>query len=186
MSLRIIAGELKGRRIEAPRGACTRPTRSAVREAWFSALGDRIAGSRVLDLFAGSGALGIEAVSRGASTVTFVESDRRACRILQKNLCRLQVESRARVLCDDALGYIDGLVRARRRAWDIVLADPPYGSDAAERLIDAFGRFPYADVLCVEHAPGSTGPRAADWRRRYGESVLSFYVDLTEGATGHA
>ena len=186
MSLRIIAGNLGGRRIEALPGTATRPTRAAVREAWFSALGDRVHGSRVLDLFSGSGALGIEALSRGASSATFIESDRRSCRVLERNLSRLGIEARASVRCADALAYVESLVRARRREWDIVLADPPYGGAAAARLVEAFGAFAFAAVLCVEHAPGVVFTRPADWRRRYGASALSFYLDPKEGASGHA
>lgn len=185
MSLRIIAGELGGRRIDVPQGPGTRPTREAVREAWFSALGEQLLGARVLDLFAGSGALGIEALSRGASAVVFVESDPRACRVLERNLERLGIRSRTRVRRTDALAVIQELVRARRREWDIVLADPPYGSDAAVRLVSAFSAFAYADVLCVEHARGAHLPCAADWQRRYGDSELSFYRDQTEGASAH-
>jgi 16S rRNA (guanine966-N2)-methyltransferase len=191
LSIRIVAGELGGRRIEVPPGRSTRPTREAVREAWFSALGDRTRGSRVLDLFSGSGALGIEALSRGAAAVTFVEVDRRVCGLLRRNLSGLAIQDRTEVRCADAVSLVESLTRARRRPWDIVLADPPYSSDAAAVLAQAFDRYAFATILCVEHAPGLEFVREPDWQRTYGDTALSFFVDpadrpdSTEGASGH-
>jgi len=185
LSLRIIAGELGGRRIETPVGRGTRPTREAVREAWFSALGDDIRGSGVLDLFAGSGALGIEALSRGAARVEFVESNRAVCRVLRENVRLLGIESLTAIRCADALSVVATLARSRRREWDIVLADPPYSGEAAADLVRAFDRFAFAHILCVEHSPRTELPRTADWRRAYGDTTLSFFVDPTEGDTGH-
>lgn len=182
MSLRIVAGEFRGRRIEAPEGLGTRPTRDQVREAWFSALGDRVVGSRVLDLFAGSGALGLEALSRGASNVTFVESNRSVIRVLKRNIECLAVAGRASVRAGDALAFVRELGRAGEREWDIVLADPPYAGDQAARLVSAFNRAAFADILCVEHAPDVSFPREPDWHRRYGETALSMFLDPTEGA----
>jgi 16S rRNA (guanine966-N2)-methyltransferase len=185
VTLRIIAGELGGRRIDTPPGSGTRPTREAVREAWFSALAERLHESRVLDLFAGSGALGIEALSRGATVVSFVEADRHACEVLRKNLERLGIEDRTEVRCGDAERFVENLARARRRDWDIVVADPPYEGRCSERLVEAFDRFSFASVLCVEHAPGIQFSREADWHRRYGETALSFFVDPKEGTRAH-
>jgi 16S rRNA (guanine966-N2)-methyltransferase len=99
--IRIIAGELGGRYIEAPPGRRTRPTAERVREAWFSALGDRLEGATVVDLFAGSGALGLEALSRGAARVHFVETDRRAAESIRRNVQDLGVRDRSRLVRRD-------------------------------------------------------------------------------------
>jgi len=123
--LRIVAGEFKGRRLQAPRGARTRPTADRVREALFSMLGD-VDGERVLDLFAGSGALGIEALSRGAAEAVFVERDARAAAAIRRNLESLGVE--ARVARQDVLGFLG----REQGPFDLVFCDPPY--DSASRL----------------------------------------------------
>jgi 16S rRNA (guanine966-N2)-methyltransferase len=123
--LRVVAGSFKGRRLVAPRGARTRPTADRVREALFSMLGE-VGGARVLDLYAGSGALGIEALSRGAESATFVDRDPRAVAAIERNLASLGLE--ARVARQDVLRFLartDG-------AFDLVFCDPPY--DSATRL----------------------------------------------------
>ena len=119
--MRIVAGEFKGRRLRMPRGAPTRPTADRVREALFSMLGD-VAGARVLDLYAGSGALGIEALSRGAASVVFVERDTRAAAAIQANLDTVGAE--ADVSRQDVLAF----VRRDGRSYDLVFCDPPYDS----------------------------------------------------------
>jgi 16S rRNA (guanine966-N2)-methyltransferase len=119
--VRVVAGEYKGRRLRMPRGAPTRPTADRVREALFSMLGD-VTGARVLDLYAGSGALGIEALSRGAASAVFVERDARAAAAIQANLDTVGAE--AEVSRQDALAF----VRRDRRSYDLVFCDPPYDS----------------------------------------------------------
>ena len=119
--MRIVAGEFKGRRLRMPRGAPTRPTADRVREALFSMLGD-VAGARVLDLYAGSGALGIEALSRGAASAVFVERDTRAAAAIQANLDTVGAE--AEVSRQDVLAF----VRRDGRSYDLVFCDPPYDS----------------------------------------------------------
>jgi 16S rRNA (guanine966-N2)-methyltransferase len=123
--LRVVAGEFKGRRLQAPRGTRTRPTADRVREALFSMLGD-VAGARVLDLYAGSGALGIEALSRGAASAVFVERDPQAVAAIERNLAAIGVE--ATVARQDALRYLTGA----DGPFDLVFCDPPY--DSASRL----------------------------------------------------
>ena len=123
--MRIIAGSCKGARIFAPRGLDTRPTADRVREAAFNLLGPGATDdASVLDLFAGSGAMGLEALSRGAARATFVENDRDACRTINRNLDKLQLEG-ATVLCQDALTALRNDARAGTR-YDLVLLDPPY------------------------------------------------------------
>ena len=125
--MRVIAGELKGRPLVAPRGWKVRPTSDRVREAVFSALGD-VGGGRVLDLYCGTGALAIEALSRGAREAVFVDSARRAVEAVEANLAGLGIE--AAVHRRDALAYIGGVGEDLR--FDLVFVDPPY--DAAVRL----------------------------------------------------
>ncbi len=123
--MRVIAGQLGGRRLKAPRGSGTRPTSDRVREALFAVLTD-VRGARVLDLFAGSGALGIEALSRGAAKVVFVERDGGAVRALKDNLTALGIEPvDAEVRHAEALRALDG-ARTREETYDLVFIDPPY------------------------------------------------------------
>ena len=130
--MRVVAGDLRGRRIEAPPGTDTRPTTDKVREATFNALGslDVVRDALVLDLFAGSGALGIEALSRGAAHCTFIERDRTALRTLRDNVDALDLNERARVVPGDAMVLNRGIQA------DLVLADPPYGFDQWPDLLD--------------------------------------------------
>jgi 16S rRNA (guanine966-N2)-methyltransferase len=123
--VRVVAGEFRGRRLVAPRGMRTRPTADRVREALFSMLGD-VSGARVLDLYAGSGALGIEALSRGAESAVFVERDPRAVGVIERNLASLGLDQP--VVRQDAVRFM-----ARERGtFDLVFCDPPY--DSASRL----------------------------------------------------
>jgi 16S rRNA (guanine(966)-N(2))-methyltransferase RsmD len=184
MSLRIVAGSLGGRAIEAPAGRRTRPTGARVREAWFSALGDRIQGAEVLDLFAGSGALGIEALSRGAAAVHFVEEDRQVFRVLKRNISRLELDRRARLHRGDVFRFLSRLEEGRR--FDLVLADPPYGRGLATRLVDEFRSRPFASFLSVEHGLDEMPGEGADRRRRYGDTMLSFYSAAKGGDTGES
>jgi len=123
--VRVVAGEFRGRRLAAPRGSRTRPTADRVREALFSMLGD-VSGARVLDLYAGSGALGIEALSRGAESAVFVERDPRAVAAIERNLESLGVEEE--VLREDVVRFL----RRASGIFDLVFCDPPY--DWASRL----------------------------------------------------
>jgi 16S rRNA (guanine966-N2)-methyltransferase len=122
--VRIIAGSRKGHRIQAPKGLATRPTSDRAREAAFNLIGP-VDGASVLDVFAGSGAMGLEALSRDAASAVFVESDRDTCRAIERNLDKLRL--RGTVVCEDALRAVAAETAARRR-YDLVLLDPPYGS----------------------------------------------------------
>jgi 16S rRNA (guanine966-N2)-methyltransferase len=122
--VRIVAGSRKGHRIEAPKGVVTRPTGDRVREAAFALIGP-VVGANALDVFAGSGAMGLEALSRGAAGCVFVERDRAACRVIERNLEKLRLTG-AVVLCQDAIRALRE-ERARRHRFDLVLVDAPYG-----------------------------------------------------------
>ena len=171
--LRIVAGTFGGRWIDVPPGARVRPTREMVREAWFSALGGVVEGARVADLFAGSGALGIEALSRGARSVTFVESDRRSAAVVRRNLEQLEVVDRGRVVTGDVWRFLEGTGRSDR--FDLALADPPYDSEWPARLAASLRERRFARLLCVEHRPGAlAGAEGVVWSREYGDSALTF------------
>ena len=118
--MRIVAGSCKGAKIFAPKGLDTRPTGDRVREAVFNVVGP-VDGASVLDLYAGSGAMGLEALSRGAASAVFVESDRDACGTIKRNLDKLGLEG-AEVTCTDVLRFL----AAERRRFDLILVDPPY------------------------------------------------------------
>lgn len=170
MALRIVAGEFGGRRLEAPADGRVRPTADRVREAWFSILGSRLDGARVLDLFAGSGALGLEALSRGAVHADFVELNGASLRALRSNVAALGVEDRVTVHRADALRYTAQLAAG---AFDVVLADPPYTADFAERIAALFRKVPFAGILAVEHRADRVVD--GDETRRWGDTAVTFF-----------
>lgn len=131
--MRIVGGEGGGRRLRVPKGERVRPTPDRVRETLYNWLADRIHGARVLDLFAGSGALGLEAASRGADAVTLVESDRAALAALEANRAAVDDHDRCRVVRGSAWTF---LKRPRVGPWDLVLLDPPYGGGRAARAAE--------------------------------------------------
>jgi 16S rRNA (guanine966-N2)-methyltransferase len=177
--MRIIAGSRKGARIFAPKGHETRPTADRVREAAFNLIGPgRVEDATVLDLFAGSGAMGLEALSRGAAHATFIESDREACRTVNRNLDKLGLEG-ATVLCQDALTALRADVRAGTR-YDLVLVDPPYRrfSSLQNALIEHLPKILAPDgLLLVETAAAEEPelPLAARTSRRYGSARLTLF-----------
>jgi len=166
---RIIAGEFGGRRLVLPADARVRPTADRVREAWMSILGGQLRGARVLDLFAGSGALGLEALSRGARSCTFVELSPAAITAITANADTLGVGGQVTVKRGDAMRFVR---RVDPAAFDVALADPPYTVPFAEQLIAAFRARPFARLLAVEH-PATVDPKG-DETRRYGDIALSF------------
>jgi len=167
--LRIIAGEFKGRRLKAPSGRTVRPTGDRVKEAWFSILQQSIPDARVLDLFAGSGALGFEALSRGAVAVDFVENHQASLAAIRDNAATLKVEDRVTIHRVDALRFAERLQPAQ---YDVAFADPPYATDHAARLADLFRATPFARVFSIEHAPDRDVP--GDDTRRYGDTAITF------------
>ena len=170
--MRIIAGSHRGRRIAAPRGRATRPTSDRVRESAFNLIGP-LDDADVIDLYAGSGALGLEALSRGAARVTFVESDREACRVINANLDALGF--RATVLCQD----VARALAQDRGDYDLVLCDPPYDADVGP-IAASLARLVRPDGLLVlegssrQEAPALPG-LAVRTSRRYGSARLTLY-----------
>jgi 16S rRNA (guanine966-N2)-methyltransferase len=179
--MRVIAGELGGRRLHAPPGERTRPTSDRVREALFMALGP-MEGMRVVDLYAGSGALGIEALSRGAARADLVETDRRARAAIARNVAELGLEDRVHVWPFRLPGGLARLGGVLARA-SVVFADPPYGGHEARAALAALGRDgvlpPGTRVVLEAHGkdelPAREGTLARERERRYGETVVHVY-----------
>ncbi|MDX6515582.1 MAG: rRNA (guanine966-N2)-methyltransferase [Gaiellaceae bacterium] len=172
--MRIIAGAKRGHGIAAPKGKDTRPTSDRVRESTFSLIGP-VDDATVLDLFAGSGALGLEALSRGARSCTFVESSRDACKVIEANLAKLQLTG-ARVVCQS----VTQALRAESRLYDLILVDPPYAMFAtfqpllAERLPALLS----PDGLVVVESDQRDEPDlplAMRTSRRYGSSRVTLF-----------
>jgi len=169
--VRIVAGRWRGRHIGAPAGLDVRPTLDRVREAWMSILSLELPDARVLDLYAGSGALGLEALSRGATSADFVERDPRSLRALQQNIEALDaarlvtIHRKAALPFAQALGALD---------YDVAFADPPYASGEAAALAERWLSDPFSRVLSVEHAATDTLPEGGE-TRRYGSTAITFY-----------
>ncbi|MBK8177397.1 MAG: 16S rRNA (guanine(966)-N(2))-methyltransferase RsmD [Planctomycetes bacterium] len=194
--MRIIAGEFGGRQIEAPEGEGTRPMLDRVREALFSTLGERLEGARVLDLFAGTGSLGLEALSRGSRHARLVERDGRAAKLLSRNVANLGVQDRARVVVADALAPSAWRDLAPRKSeagetplaaerYEVVFFDPPYpmvrDGPARKRVFETLTRLTEGQLspggVIVFHAPRGLLSRTefgtADAEERaYGTSAL--------------
>jgi len=169
--VRIVAGTWRGRRIEAPKGALVRPTADRVREAWMSIVHAELVEALVLDLCAGSGALGLEALSRGAAHVDFVEQAPASLRTLAGNIDLLGAADRCAVIKADAMRHVAGL---RAGAYDVAFADPPYADRTAAAIAEQWLRVPFAHILGVEHAASLQLPGGGD-TRRYGDTALTFF-----------
>ena len=169
--MRIIAGKWKSRRLAPVRGRGVRPTTDRVREAWMSILAQRIPDAVVTDLFAGTGPLGLEALSRGAAHVTFVERSHRAVIVLERNIRSLGADEVTTVVRGDAMAHVHKLDPA---GCDLALADPPYGCGHASRLATLYARRPFARELWIEHhADEALPPDIPVRQRRYGDTVLT-------------
>lgn len=178
--VRIIAGDARGRRIEVPAGA-TRPTADRVREAIFNVLGQRFAGERVLDLYAGSGAMGFEALSRGAGRATFVDLAKEATRACEKNARTLGWEERVEVRRGDAVRMLGRLEEAGRR-FDLAFVDPPYpvGPEPALHALGDSRLLEPGGVVVVEHesrwrSEDRYGILTRTDRRRFGATSITWF-----------
>jgi 16S rRNA (guanine(966)-N(2))-methyltransferase RsmD len=162
--MRIGSGEMRGRRLHAPRGERTRPTSGRLKKSLFDVLAGRLPGAKVLDLYAGSGALAFEALSRGAAQAVVVERNRRACDAIRRNASELRISERVEIL---AMEVSSGLSKLRHRGdrFDIIFADPPYRSSESEDLLVELGNAPLlaeAGLLVLEHH------HKRELRERYG------------------
>ena len=187
--MRISGGESKGRQIKAPKHKGLRPTSDKVREALFSILASRVEGSAFLELFAGTGAVGIEALSRAAARAVFVDSSEKAARLIRENLDLLGYRDRAAVVAKDCLQFLKKDAHALG-PFDIVFVDPPYHEEAGPKAMDALGGMEsegapdfLADDAAVvyEHfkklpAPDVIGTLTKKKDYVYGDTVLSLYI----------
>ncbi|MFH1058127.1 MAG: 16S rRNA (guanine(966)-N(2))-methyltransferase RsmD [Pseudomonadota bacterium] len=181
--IKVTGGELRGRNLRTPPGLATRPTAAKVRQAIFNILAGRVAGARAADLFAGSGALGIEALSRGAAACVFVEEDRPTAGLLGANLAALGLAGRSQVIAAALAASESRLLAAG--PFDLILADPPYGRGQVEALTGLCARagmLAAGGVLVIEHAPAehpaANDGLALDDRRAYGQTEVSFLSQL--------
>jgi len=169
--MRIVAGRWRGRRIQAPPGERVRPTGDRVREAWLSIVNPWLPEARVLDLFAGSGALGLEALSRGAAVVDFVDIASASLATIRANAQILDAGSSAVVHRADAFRFVE---RLEPYAYDVAFADPPYDLGLAAKLAERWLDVPFAGILGIEHRANETLPGNGD-SRRYGGTVITLY-----------
>jgi len=146
--VRIVGGKWAGKDLVSP-GGRVRPTSEDVRDRWIGMLETDLEGARILDLFSGSGALGLEALSRGAATVDFVENGPSSLHALKANVAKFPLKRRARIFKKDAIPFSE---RLPADAYDITLADPPYGSRKLDRIVRRWLEVPFSRILCVEHA----------------------------------
>jgi len=167
--VRIVGGTFRGRPLAVPKDPRVRPTADRVREAWMSIVQEALPEARVLDLFAGSGALGLEALSRGAAWAEFVELNAPSLAALRQNIEALGVAARVAVHRADALRFA---ARLAPGAFDLCFADPPYTRDDAARLVGLFRQAAFARILAVEHPARTTLP--GDETRRYGDTAVTF------------
>ncbi|NMD32600.1 MAG: 16S rRNA (guanine(966)-N(2))-methyltransferase RsmD [Firmicutes bacterium] len=177
--MRVIAGTARGTRLKVPRGGAVRPTSDRVKEALFNILGLRVFEAVVWDLYAGSGAIGIEALSRGAAEALFVEQERAHLKIIEENLSRARVASRARLLQQDVKMALPLLAREKQQA-DLIFSDPPYQERTIPTLLAAIDHYGllHADGLIVLElfARSELWPEKhpAVNLRKYGDTVLAF------------
>lgn len=177
-NVRITGGDARGRLVEAPDGLEVRPTGAKVRQALFNILASRIAGAHFLDLFAGSGLMGLEALSRGAASLVAVEENRKMTRIIESNVKHLGYQ--AEVITADVRKAIPVL---DERHFDIIFADPPYKSQLASTVVELTGKYQVMSnhgIMLVEHARSSSMPSETEQltlvdRRIYGQTAISFY-----------
>jgi len=180
--MRIIAGTLKGRTIAFPKAASIRPTQDRVREALFNVIAKKVRNSAVLDLYAGSGSLGIEAISRGAKSAVFVETNVQALRTIKANLKSLGVEDKAHVMKRDVFKAIDKLSNDGKR-FDIIFMDPPYYQDLPKKTLLKLEQHAILcpnNIIIIEHSCKDVMPECAynitlKLQKKYGDTSLSFY-----------
>ncbi|MGQ9732305.1 MAG: 16S rRNA (guanine(966)-N(2))-methyltransferase RsmD [Candidatus Zipacnadales bacterium] len=177
--MRVIAGEARSLRLVVPKGVNIRPTSDAVREMLFNSLADEVVGSRFLDVYAGTGAVGIEALSRGAAWCVFVERNRRCVEAIRTNLANTSMSERGMIVAGDARKVLAQVLQAYG-PFDIVFLDPPYGDPHIGKLAliaqRKAGSAP--GVVIVQHMRNTSFPvlPAPKWTRCLGETVLSMFL----------
>lgn len=164
--MRIVGGKFAGRELTSPGGTRVRPTAETVRVGIMTMLKADLPKARILDLFAGTGAMGLEAVSRGAKYVDFVEFGPTSLHSLKANIARLRIREKTKVFKKDALPFAAALEPWR---YDIVFVDPPYGSKMLDRVIETWQEKKYSHILVAEHAVAHEMPRGAFDKRIFDE-----------------
>ncbi|MEW5928489.1 MAG: RsmD family RNA methyltransferase [Gemmatimonadota bacterium] len=159
--MRIVGGKWAGRHLTSPPDRRVRPTAEGVRDAWMKLVEPYLEGARLIDLFAGTGALGLEAMSRGAKFADFVEDRPASLHALKANVAALHVREKTRIFKKDALRFAAALEPG---SYDLAFADPPYGSRMLDRLIEGWQARPFSPILAVEHAADHELPAGG---RRY-------------------
>lgn len=180
--MRIVGGAHRGRRLFSVKGRATRPTSDRVRESVFNILAARIKGVHVLDLFAGTGALGVEALSRGADSACFIDNSRQALLAIYKNINMIGLDKKSAVIRWDATNNLNCLIPYQSK-FKVVFMDPPYGKKMirpAMKHLDRANCLEREAILVVEHTPEETldshlGPFFQTDQRRYGKTLISFY-----------
>lgn len=168
--MRVVGGVWAGRDLVSP-GARVRPTAEQIRDRWLSLLAGDLTGARILDLFAGSGALGLEALSRGAASADFVENGAVSLHALKANVAAFRVKNRTRIFKRDAIPFVEQIDRL---AYDIALADPPYGSRKADRVVKHWIEVPFSRILCIEHDREQLLPRRGK-KYDFGDTRITIY-----------
>ncbi|KKM11891.1 hypothetical protein SY88_06845 [Clostridiales bacterium PH28_bin88] len=182
--MRVIAGQAKGCSLKAPRGMSTRPTSDRVKEAIFNILGERVPASRFLDLFAGTGGIGIEALSRGAEHATFVEKGNAALKALSDNLARTKLQDQGRVLAMDVFRGVEWLAE-QGESFSLIFLDPPYARGLAENTLQAIvargllapGGMALSETGQRENLPEKVGNLLRVRVAVYGDTAVHFYRD---------
>lgn len=175
--MRIVGGKFAGRDLTSPNDFRVRPTAEHVRAALLDLLAPDVKGARVLDLFAGTGALGLEALSRGAARCDFVETRPASLHALKANVVALRLNDRTRIFKRDALPFAAAL---REGAYDLAFVDPPYESRMLDRVIDSWMAHRFARVLVCEHARTHELPKGAT-HRVFDDTAITIYRATTEG-----
>lgn len=168
--MRILRGRWEGRHLVSPSGR-VRPTSEEVRDAWIGEVEPELEGARILELYAGTGAIGLEAISRGAARADFVENNPSALHALKANVTALRARDHTRIFKRDVFDFVSGI---QQRGYDIVFADPPYHSKQLDSLIERWLDRPYSRLLTVEHAWDHRLPRS-DGELTIGDTTISFY-----------
>ena len=180
--MRIIAGKHANRRLTSP-GARVRPTAEDVRRRWLDRLAGDLSGARVLDLFAGSGALGLEALSRGAASADFVENGPAALHALKANVAAMRERKRSRIFKRDAIPFV---ARLDEDAYDITFVDAPYGSRKLDRILEAWAECAFSRVIGLEHARDQElpCPELVGETRYWGDTAVTIYRAEAGGDPG--
>jgi 16S rRNA (guanine966-N2)-methyltransferase len=176
--MRIVGGKWAGRHLVSPSGR-VRPTSEEIRVAWLTHLEPDLAGARVLELYAGTGALGLEALSRGAASCDFVENSPSALHALKANITALRARNRSRIFKRDALRFAEQLDEGR---YDLAFADPPYHSRQLDRLVGGWLEAPFSRILSVEHAADHVLPPGGFIRRFAEARVTTYHQDARPGS----